>query len=195
MIGRSEPAEDEVRRGACAGVIAASLLGSATESAAGRSQSSPPLTHRVTSFAGMTAARTPTAVTSVAAWAKSTGIDAAKLRRWGFVGGVSDELDTPGNSNRYGLSSVVQLSSTANANAYLKRIYSTNGPWTRFSVGGIPGAVGFEEEQHGGGGSNIAFNIGSDAYLLGVGWQSGKSNEIPNATLLAAAHRLYARDK
>ncbi|HUB76716.1 MAG TPA: hypothetical protein VL977_06655 [Solirubrobacteraceae bacterium] len=177
------------------GVIAGALLASVAPGAAGSGTPSLRLTQRVTSFAGLRSNTTPTAVTSVAAWAKSTGASAATLRGWGFAGGVSDQLDTPDNPNRYGLSSVVELSSTADANAYLKRIYSTGGPWKHFAVAGIPGAVGFEEAHGGDGGSNVVFTIGPYGYLLGVGWQGGNSNEIANATLIAAAHKLYTRDR
>jgi opacity protein-like surface antigen len=173
--------------------VAALMLALVAAGAAG-SASSLPLTQRVITFAGMRSSTTPSAVTSVAAWAKSdTSISATKLRAWGFAGGIGDQLDTPGNSNRYGLSLVVKLSSQANAAAYLKRLYTTNGPWTRFSVGGIPGAVGFEEDLSSQGGSNVGFTAGPYAYLVGVGWQGGSSNEIPNKTLIAAAQQLHKR--
>jgi hypothetical protein len=180
-----------MRRVGVAATFAVLMLGSVAAGAAG--SSSLPLTQRVITFAGMSSSQTPSAVTSIAAWAKSTGISATKLRAWGFVGGIADQLDTPGNSNRYGLSLVVKLSSQANADAYLKRLYTTNGPWTRFSVGGIPGAVGFEEDLSSQGGSNAGFTAGPYIYLVGVGWQGGSSNEIPNTTLIAAAQQLYKR--
>jgi hypothetical protein len=173
--------------------VAALMLALVAAGAAG-SASSLPLTQRVITFAGMRSSTTPSAVTSVAAWAKSdTSISATKLRAWGFAGGIGDQLDTPGNSNRYGLSLVVELSSHSNANAYLKPVYTTNGPWTRFSVSGIPGAVGFEQKQSGQGGSNVGFTAGPYVYLVGVGWQGASSNEIPNKTLIAAAQQLYKR--
>jgi hypothetical protein len=173
-------------------VVAALMLAFAVAGAAGRS-SSLPLTQRVMTFAGMRSSETPSAVTSVAAWAKSESISETKLRAWGFAGGIADQLETPSNSNRYGLSLVVELSSQANADAYLKPVYTTNGPWTRFSVSGIPGAVGFETKQSGQGGSNVGFTAGRYMYLVGVGWQGGSSNEIPNKTLIAAAQQLYKR--
>jgi hypothetical protein len=117
------------------------MLALAAAGAAG-SPSSLPLTQRVITFAGMRSSKTPSAVRSVAGWA-STSLSETKLRAWGFAGAVGDQLDTPGNSDRYGLSLVVELSSQANADAYLKYLYTTNGPWTRFTVSGIPGAVGF----------------------------------------------------
>jgi hypothetical protein len=181
-----------MRRVVVVATVASLMLGLAAAGAAG-SSSSLPLTQRVITFAGMSSSQTPSAVTSIAVWAKSTSISAAKLRAWGFAGGIADQLDTPGNSNRYGLSLVVKLSSQANAAAYLKRLYTTNGPWTRFSVGGIPGAVGFEEDLSSQGGSNVGFTAGPYAYLVGVGWQGGSSNEIPNKTLIAAAQQLHKR--
>jgi hypothetical protein len=64
---------------------------------------------------------------------------------------------------------------------------------TRFSVSGIPGAVGFEQKQSTQRGSNVGFTAGRYMYLVGVGWQGGSSNEIPNKTLIAAAQQLYKR--
>lgn len=172
--------------------VTALVLAVAAAGATG-SSASLRLTQRVTTFAGMRSSTTPSAVTSLAAWAKSTSTSETKLRAWGFAGGIADQLDTPGNSDRYGLSLVVELSSRANADAYLKPLYTTNGPWTRFPVSGIPGAVGFEQKQSGQGGSNVGFTVGHYMYLVGVGWQGASSNEIPNATLIAAAQRLYKR--
>ncbi|MGH2860314.1 MAG: hypothetical protein ACRDLT_02270 [Solirubrobacteraceae bacterium] len=166
------------------------------------SSSSLPLTQRVMSFAGMAPNKTPTAVRSAASWAKGGGPSKAQLVKWGFVAGVASQLSTPGNSNRYGLIAVVELSSTAHANAYLKA-QSTNTAdvtWLPFAVKGIPRAVGFEQTGSGpaGGSSNVGFVSGPYAYVIGAGWQaskSNKSNEIPNKTLIAAARRLYKRVK
>ena len=172
--------------------VAALVLG-LTAAGAAATSSSLPLTQRVTTFAGMRSSTRPSAVRSVAAWAASTSVSESRLRAWGFVGGIADQLATPGNSDRYGLSLVVELSSHANAEAYLKSVYTTNGPWTRFSASGIPGAVGFEQKQSGQGGSNVGFVDGPYMYLVGVGWQGASSNEIPNKTLVAAAQQLYKR--
>ena len=59
------------------------------------------------------------------------------MRQLGFVAAVAEQLMTPGNPNRYGLSQVVQLSSAANAKSALKYYYTSNGPWTRFTVTGF----------------------------------------------------------
>jgi hypothetical protein len=152
-----------------------------------------PLTGRVISFAGMSSSAPPAAVKSASAWAKPGGPSQAQLSRWGFVGGVADQLSTPSNSNRYGLSLVIEFSSPSNADAYLKADIAIAGKWTRFSVSGIPGALGFEQNQHSSGGSNVGFVSGPYAYVVGVGWQSGAQNEISNRTLIAAARKLYSR--
>ena len=170
------------------------VLSLAAASAAA-SSSSPPLTQRVVTFAGMRSNKTPTVVRSASAWAGDSALTKAQLVRLGFVGGVISQLSTPGNSNRYGLSVVAELSSAADAAAYLKPAYTHNGPWKRFAVSGIPGAVGFEQGNSGQGGSNVGFVAGPYAYLLGVGWQGAKSDEIPNKTLIAAAQQLYNRVK
>ncbi len=114
-----------------------------------------------------------------------------------FVGEAVSNLSTPGNSQRYGLSLVVELSTNANANAYLKSTYA-NTPdvvWIPFAVSGIPGAVGFEQTGSGpaGGASNVGFVSGPYVYVLGAGWGNGAKNVISNQTLIAAARKLYSR--
>jgi hypothetical protein len=155
--------------------------------------SSLPLTKRVISFAGMTFGEAPKAVTTIAAWSKDESFSQAQLRKWGFAGGVSGQLSSPNNPNRYGLSLVVELSSQANAKAYLKNISTSNGPWTSFAVSGIPGAIGFESKDSSQGGANVGFTVGPYMYLEGVGWQGSAANEIANKTLIAAAQQVYGR--
>jgi hypothetical protein len=159
------------------------------------SGSSLPLTQRVISFAGMTPSKT--VMRSVASAAKYGIASKAQLVKWGFVGGVVSNLSTPGNSKRGGYSLVVELSTNANANAYLK-LQHTNTPevvWIPFAVSGIPGAVGFEQTGSGpaGGGSNVGFVSGPYAYVVGAGWGNGAQNVISNQTLIAAARKLYSR--
>jgi hypothetical protein len=110
----------------------------------------------------------------------------------GFVAAVAEQLMTPGNPNRYGLSQVVQLSSAANAKSALKYYYTSNGPWTLFTVTGIPGAVGFEQVGPQGG-RNIGFALGPYFYLTGDGWQNGAKNAISRSALQAAALLIYNR--
>jgi hypothetical protein len=132
-------------------------------------------------------------VRTATAWSEGDATQATRLKRWGFVGGVAEAMLTPGNSNRYGLSLVIQLSSAANARAALKAEYSSNGPWTHFAVPSIPGAVGFERLTSSEGGRNIAFALGPYTYLVGVGWLAGTRNSVPRSALLIAAKLLYAR--
>jgi hypothetical protein len=135
----------------------------------------------------------PTVIRSAAAFAQGDTTLAARLRQLGFVAAVAEQLVTPGNPNRYGLSMVVQLSSAANAKAALKAQYGSNGPWTLFTVTGVPGAVGFEQSGGGQGGRNIGFALGPYFYLVGAGWQKDAKNAIPRSALQAAALLMYKR--
>jgi hypothetical protein len=149
------------------------------------------LTERVMPFAGMKASSPPEVVRSVAAFYRGEPSLEAKLRALGFVAGVAEQLTSPGNQNRFGLSMVVQLPSAANAKAALKYDYTLNGPYTLFTVTAIPGAVGFQGSGGGEGGRNIGFTLGPYFYLVGAGWQNGAKNAIPRSTLQAAALALY----
>jgi hypothetical protein len=154
------------------------------------------LTQRVLTagqFAGMKPSKTPTVTSGAAAWAQGNKTEAAELRKWGFVAGVAENLVTPGNPNRYGLSLVTQFSSAAGAKAALKADSTTNGPWTYFKDPAIPGAIGFEELSGSEGGRNVGFTVGSYAYLVGAGWQQGAKNAVSRTPLLAAALLIYDR--
>jgi hypothetical protein len=157
--------------------------------------SSLPLTQRVLKagqFAGMKPSSPPTLIRSDSAYFPGAQALESRMRKLGFVAAVVEQLITPGNPNRYGLSQVVQLSSAANAKSALKYYYTSNGPWTRFTVTGIPGAVGFEQLGPQGG-SNIGFALGPYFYLTGDGWQNGAGNALSHATLQAAALLIYSR--
>ena len=158
--------------------------------------SSLPLTQRVLKagqFAGLKPSSPPTVIRSAAAFAQSDTTLEARMRHLGFVAAVEEQLMTPGNPNRYGLSLVVQLSSAANAKAALKYYYTANGPWTHFTVTGIPGAVGFEQVGPSQGGRNIGFALGPYFYLAGAGWQNAAKNTIPRSALQTAALLIYNR--
>jgi len=155
-----------------------------------------PLTQRVLKageFAGMKPSTPPKVVTSVAAWAQGNKSAAARFRKEGFVAGVAEQLVTPGNPNRYGLSLVVELSSAAGAKAVVTSDATSNGPWQNFNVPAIPGATGFEASGPDRGGRNVGFTIGPYAYVVGAGWQGGAKNAISVNTLRAAALLLYHR--
>ena len=158
--------------------------------------SSLPLTQRVLKagqFAGLKPSSPPTVIRNGAAFFQGDQALEARLRQLGFVAGVAEQLMTPGNPNRGGLSEVVQLSSAANAKSALKYYYTSNGPWTLFTVTGIPGAVGFEQSGGGFWGRNIGFARGPYFYLVGAGWQNGAKNAIPRSALQAAALLIYNR--
>jgi hypothetical protein len=176
-----------------AGVVMSSCL---LWAASGVGASSLPLTQRVLKagqFAGMKPASPPTLIRSVSGFFPGAQALEARMRQLGFVAAVAEQLVTPGNPNRFGLSQVVQLSSAANAKSALRYYYTANGPWTRFAVTGIPGAVGFEQEQGSQGGRNIAFALGPYLYLTGDGWQGGAKNAVPSSALQAAALLTYNR--
>lgn len=135
----------------------------------------------------------PVIIRTATAWSNGDASQETRLKRWGFVGGVAEAMLTPGNSNRYGLSLVIQLSSPVNALAALKAEYSSNGPWTHFDVPGIPGAVGFERLTAKSGGRNIAFAVGPYTYLIGAGWLAGNANSVSRSVLIVAAKLIYAR--
>jgi hypothetical protein len=145
-------------------------------------------------LAGMKPSPSPKVVSSAAAWAQGGGpVDETMLRRWGFVAGIAEQMVTPGNPNRYGLSAVVEFSPAASAKADVKAFYTSNGPWTRFAVSGIPSAVGFEQSGSGMGGRNVGFSVGPYAYTVGVGWQAGAKNAVWVTALRNAALLLYHR--
>jgi hypothetical protein len=144
-------------------------------------------------FAGMKPSTPPKVVTTVAAWTQGNTSAAARFRKEGFVGGVAEQLVTPGNPNRYGLSLVVELSTKAAAKAEMTSNATSNGPWQNFSVPAIPGAIGYEGSGPDGGGRNVGFTVGRYAYVVGAGWQGGAKNAISLNTLRAAALLLYHR--
>ena len=157
--------------------------------------SSLPLTQRVLKagqFAGMKPSSPPTVIRNASAFFPGSQALETRMRQFGFVAAVAEQLMTPGNPNRYGLSQVVQLSSAANAKSALKYYYTSNGPWTRFTVTGIPGAVGFAQLGSQGG-RNIGFALGPYFYLTGDGWQGGAKNAISRSALQAAALLTYNR--
>jgi hypothetical protein len=116
------------------------------------------------------------------------------LHREGFVALVAEQLGSRA-PNRGGLSWVAELGSPAGARAEVARVVSTtranSHPFARFSVTGIPGAVGFWSGTASQGGENIVFADGLFAYLIGDGWGSAGKSVRP--ALIAAAHTLYKR--
>ncbi len=148
----------------------------------------------------MNAASTPSVSTSAQAWITGSGLspaaqraEAARLRQLGFKQAAAENLTTPGNSNRYGLSSVEEFSSHKSAEAELVNRtgpHSQGAPWSYFRVTQIPGARGFQAQGGTQGGRNIAFVDGPYYYVVGVGWQ-GMANAVPVPKLIAAAIILY----
>ena len=153
-------------------------------------------------LAGMSASSPPTLERDVTIWVAANNLspsadaaEVARLRRLGFVAGITENLVTAGNPNRYGLSLLEQFSSARSARGEL--VHQTGpsapgGPAPHFAVPGIPGAVGFGGGTDSGG-RNVAFAHGPYYYLVGAGWQGGASNAVSQARLIAVAKRLYAR--
>jgi hypothetical protein len=184
--------------GVAGGVISqASTAGAATNRHAVRAGAKAlPLTQRVLTageFAGMRPNAPPGVVTGAAAWAAGNGSQLKQLRNLDFVDGVAENLVTPGNANRFGLSMVMQFKTAAAAANELKIASTTNGPWKYFTVTGIPGARGFGGTSSGGGGVNVGFTVGPYYYLEGAGWQSGSSNAVSSKATIAAAQLIYHR--
>ena len=149
---------------------------------------------------GGMATQSATPITTATDWAAGDDLssqankaEVARLKKIGFVAGLSLPLVTKNNSNRYGLTAVEQFKASSGAKAELTHTVSTNGPWTSFAVPGIPGARGFEQGGAAGGGRNIAFTHGDYYFIIGSGWQNGSSNAVPRAAIITAALALYHR--
>jgi hypothetical protein len=160
-----------------------------------------PLTQRVLAageFAGMKPLSAPAVVRGASAWAdsfpkSSRKEELARFRSLGFVAGIDENLVTPGNSDRYGLSLMEEFSSAKSARAELAHAAAANPTWTHFSVPGIPGAAGFELAHGAAGGRNVGFTDGPFYYIVGAGWLGSASNAVSRAQLIAAALLLYQR--
>jgi hypothetical protein len=116
--------------------------------------------------------------------------ESARLRHIGFVAGISEPLASSTNTDRYGLTGVEQFKTAKGASAELVHALATNGPWTLFTVPGVPGARGFEQDGSAGG-RNVAFTHGDDYYIVGSGWQKKAPDGVPRATMIAVAQTLY----
>jgi hypothetical protein len=181
---------------ACVGVLVAPLavgVGSAAPRV-----SALPLTARVLhagDFLGLRPQNPVIVIRNAARWAglveppgqggSGALFDAARLKKDGFAGGISEHLHWQAR-NIDGLSIVVQLGSHAAASKYLT-IY--NGLATPFTVSGIPAARGFGDS----GGINVAFADGDYAYLVGAGWQPNATQRVSRTQLMNAAKLLYRR--
>lgn len=118
--------------------------------------------------------------------------DTARLKRLGFKGAVSENLNAPGQA---GLSLVEQLGSVSAARSEvtgdIQHVKSQGGTYATFPVSGIPGAIGFSLSSSQGDGINITWAAGPYFYLVGETISSlDKSSE---EALNAAARHLYQR--
>jgi hypothetical protein len=149
-------------------------------------------------FAGMKPGTPPTVTKGAATWVATEGLstaarkaELARLHRLGFVAGIDENLVTPSNQHRFGLSLVEQFSSAASARAELTNATHTYGPWTYYSIPGIPGARGFDSVSTSGGGRNVGFIDGPYFYVVGAGWNAGASNAVSRDTVIAGALLIY----
>jgi hypothetical protein len=133
--------------GLCALLVAAIAARPATASSA------LPLTQRVLApgeLAGMKPLSPPVVVRGASAWVtasfpkSSRAAELARFRSLGFVAGIDENLITPGNTDRYGLSAMEEFASAKAASGELAHAAAANPTWTHFAVPGIPGARGFE---------------------------------------------------
>jgi hypothetical protein len=160
-----------------------------------------PLSGRVLSngeLAGMKINGPDPVVTGASAWVANTRVprsaqkaEITRLRKLGFVAGVYESLIT--NENRGGISGVQQFPSAKSASAQLAYESVANGPWTDFSVHGIPDARGFESINNSSSGRNVAFTDGDYYYIVGAGWSGGSTNAVSRGAVVAAALVLYHR--
>jgi hypothetical protein len=122
-------------------------------------------------------------------------IETARLARAGFAVGAIERLASPAGAEGLSITNRFRTSKAARAEVAFAATPHAAAKQTRFIVGGIPGARGFDASSAQSSGHNIAFAIGSYYYLVGVGWPTGLENPPSRAQLLAAAQRLYKRVK
>ena len=180
----------------CALLMAAIAVGPATASTA------LPLTQRVLQageLAGMKPLSPPAIVRGASAWVtdsfpkSSRKAELARFRSLGFVAGIDENLITPGNTDRYGLSAMEEFSSAKSAAAELAHAAAVNPTWAHFAVPGIPGARGFELTHGMSPGRNVGFTDGPYYYIVGAGWLGNSSNAVSRAQLISSALVLYHR--
>jgi hypothetical protein len=141
--------------------------------------------------------------TSAADWAAvevrppQVAKETARLKRQGFIAGLSEQLSaTNGDEAQTGLSLVERFPSARAAAievaAQLRRS-KASGTFKAFSLTGIPGARGFDLSGRNGAGHNVAFADGPYYYLVGTGWSTQTPAPPARADVITAAQRLYRR--
>jgi hypothetical protein len=148
-------------------------------------------------LAGMVRAPGSTAISDVGQWVSGENLNGAqttdevkRLKGLGFVAALPENLTTTGNMDRFGLSLVEEFKSAQGPKAEVAYATVRNGPFVKFAVPGIPGAVGFEQTGSGGG-RNVGFADGDYYYLVGDGWNTSIKDAVPRDQLIAAALLLY----
>jgi hypothetical protein len=161
-----------------------------------------PLTARVLQageLARMKPLSPPVVVHGASAWVtasfpkSSRTAELARFRSLGFVAGIDENLITPGNTDRYGLSVMEEFTSATAATAELAHAAAANPTWTQFAVPGVPGARGFELTRGASPGRTVAFTDGSFYYIVGAGWLGSSSNAVSRAQLISTALALHQR--
>jgi hypothetical protein len=122
--------------------------------------------------------------------------ETARLRGLGFKTWLVEDLVTPRNTARYGVSEVEEFTSHRSAATevrYQAARSTLKGPAMRFDVPGIPGAIGFEHINRYTADRNVIFADGRFAYIVNAGWTKTGPNSVSRAEVIAAARRLYRR--
>ena len=168
-------------------VIAAGRLSAPTTAASAPAQPLP-LTDRVlvpSNARGFIRTASPSAV-------RPTG----RLQRLGFIAGVNEQLHGVYPVKAEAVSIVEHFRSAEAARAELAYRYRTltSGharELERFSVEGIPGALGWGERAGATTDTNVMFTSGSYYYLVGTGVDGAEHGAPSRVNLIAAAQTLY----
>lgn len=141
--------------------------------------------------------------TSAADWAAvevrpaQAAKETARLKRLGFIAGLSEQLSaTNGDEAQTGLSLVERFPSAraaASEVAAQLRRSKASGNFKAFGVPGIPGARGFDLAGRNGAGQNVVFADGPYYYLVGTGWSTQTPQPPARADVVNGAQRLYRR--
>jgi hypothetical protein len=178
------------------------LVAAFADGPASASTAALPATQRVLQageLAGMKPMSPPAVVRGASAWVtdsfpkSSRNEELARFRSLGFVAGIDENLVTPGNTDRYGLSLMEEFSSAKAARAELAHAQAVNPTWAHFAVPGIPGARGFELTHGASPGRNVGFTDGPFYYIIGAGWLGRSSNAVSRDQLISSAVVLYHR--
>ena len=148
----------------------------------------------------------PNVIVAPLEWASVNGIpgtpgelDATRLGRLGFVAGVQEQLAGYGTSSDEVDAQVEQFRATSAASSELRyRLAQARASgrspgyrFSRFTVGGVPGAAGYSVAQAGASSDAIAFAAGPYFYLMQSMLPSGAGRIVTAAQMRAEAVAWY----